>query len=66
VHEINVVVVNPVEKTAFVPLWSRIIRLRHDLDPADAVIGKEIRIQIYCDSTQRNWKQRVLTAALQN
>ena len=63
VHEINVVVVDPAEKTAFVPLWSRIIRLRHDLDPADAIIGKEIRIQIYCDSTQRNWKQRVLTAA---
>jgi len=59
VHEIDVIVMN--EGKAYVPLWGRIIRLKHELRPEENEVGKEIRIQIYCDPTQRNWKQRVLT-----
>jgi hypothetical protein len=59
VHEIDVIVME--EGKAYVPLWGRIIKLRHELQPEENEVGKEIRIQIYCDPTQRNWKQRVLT-----
>lgn len=64
VHEISVIVMT--EGRVYVPLWGRIIRLRHELDkePGTGNEGNEIRIQIYCDPTQRNWKQRVLTAAI--
>ena len=66
VHEIDVIVM--AEGKAYVPLWGRIIRLRHELcsseGPGNEGTGSEIRIQIYCDPTQRNWKQRVLTAAI--
>ena len=65
VHEINVIIMDPVEGKAYVPLWGRIIRLRHELCEGEGESeGKEVRIQIYCDPTQRNWKQRVLTAAI--
>jgi hypothetical protein len=62
VHEISVIVMD--EQKAYVPLWGRIIRLRHELRPEENTVGNEIQIQIYCDPTQRNWKQRVLTAAI--
>ena len=56
VHEIDVIVMT--EGKAYVPLWGRIIRLKHEVTEEH---GRQIRIQIYCDPTQRNWKQRVLT-----
>lgn len=62
VHEISVILMD--EQKVYVPLWGRIIKLRHELHPEENAIGNEIRIQIYCDPTQRNWKQRVLTAAI--
>ena len=58
VHEIDVIVMD--EGKAYVPLWGRIIRLRHEVGDCEE-LGNQIRIQIYCDPTQRNWKQRVLT-----
>jgi hypothetical protein len=58
VHEIDVIVMT--EGKAYVPLWGRIIRLKHELRPEENKDNK-VRIQIYCDPTQRNWKQRVLT-----
>jgi len=62
VHEISVIVMD--EQKVYVPLWGRIIKLRHELRPEENAIGNEVSIQIYCDPTQRNWKQRVLTAAI--
>jgi exoribonuclease R len=45
----------------WVPDWRRILRLRHD--PADTPPpGTAGRIEIFCDPTRRNWRQRVLTA----
>jgi len=62
VHEIDVIVMDPEEGRVYVPLWGRIIRLRHELRPEEYEgPNSKIRIQIYCDPTQRNWKQRVLT-----
>jgi len=60
VHEVAVIVMS--DDKAYVPLWNRVIRIRHFMPPADNIPGKEIRIHVYCDPTQRNWKQRVLTA----
>jgi hypothetical protein len=60
VHEVAVIVM--LDDKAYVPLWNRVIRVRHFMPPADNVPGKQIRIHVYCDPTQRNWKQRVLTA----
>ena len=60
VHEVAVIIM--LDDKAYVPLWNRVIRIRHFMSPADNVPGKEIRIHVYCDPTQRNWKQRVLTA----
>jgi hypothetical protein len=62
VHEIDVIVMT--EGKAYVPLWGRIIRLRHEVRPEENNEGTQLRIQIYCDPTQRNWKQRVLTAEI--
>jgi len=63
VHEIDVIMM--AEGKAYVPLWGRIIRLRHELRPEEKEgLNNKIRIQIYCDPTQRNWKQRILTAAI--
>jgi exoribonuclease R len=63
VHEIDIVWADPAGRRAWIPLWSRLIRVRHD-PPADAATGDTGRIQIFCDPTKRNWKQRVLTAAV--
>jgi exoribonuclease R len=44
----------------WVPDWQRVIRLRHD--PADVPApGTAGRIEVFCDPTRRNWRQRVLT-----
>jgi exoribonuclease R len=62
VHEVTVIIM--LDDKAYVPLWNRVIRIRHFMAPADNVPGKQIRIHVYCDPTQRNWKQRILTAAV--
>ena len=61
VHEVAVIIM--LDDKAYVPLWNRVIRIRHFMAPADNVPGAEIRIHVYCDPTQRNWKQRILTAS---
>lgn len=54
-YEIDVI---PISAThVWVPLWKRIIRLRHDVSDRPP-----LRIAIFCDPTRRNWKQRILTA----
>lgn len=63
VHEVDIVWADPARRRAWVPLWGRLLRVRHD-PPAGAVPGDTGRIQIFCDPTKRNWKQRVLTAAV--
>jgi exoribonuclease R len=62
VHEIDVVWASgPADQKqrVWVPLWKRLIRLRHE---ERHPVGTKGRIQIFCDPTKRNWKQRVLTA----
>lgn len=57
VHEIDVVWLT--ETHVWVPTWRRLLRIRHEeVHPA----GTEVKIEIYCDPTRRNWKNRVLTA----
>lgn len=56
IHTLDVVWLSPGQ--VWVPLWKRLLRLRHE------DVGPTGRIQIFCDPTKRNWKQRVLTAAL--
>jgi len=59
VHEIDVIWFSA--DRVWVPLWRRLIRLRHDeVRP----VGTEGRIRIFCDPTKRNWRERVLTAPL--
>jgi exoribonuclease R len=57
VHEIDVIWTSPTH--AWVPAWSRLLRIRHE---ETQVAGTYGRIQIFCDPTRRNWKRRVLTA----
>jgi hypothetical protein len=57
VHEIEVVWLEA--DRVWVPAWRRVVRLRHE-EPHD--LGYRGRIQIFCDPTRRNWKQRILTA----
>jgi exoribonuclease R len=57
VHEVDVIWFTA--DRVWVPLWRRLIRLRHEESrPA----GTEGRIRIFCDPTKRNWKERILTA----
>jgi len=57
VHEVDVIWFTA--DRVWVPLWRRLIRLRHEeTRPA----GTEGRIRIFCDPTKRNWRERVLTA----
>ena len=58
VHEIDIVWVS--ENRVWVPVWSRLIRLRHEEEPRPS--GTAGRIKIFCDPTRRNWKRRILTA----
>jgi hypothetical protein len=59
VHTIDVVWVDAAR--VWVPAWRRLLRLRHDVPPAAA--GTPDRIDIFCDPTRRNWRQRILTAS---
>jgi exoribonuclease R len=54
VHEIDVVPLST--EQVWVPLWNRLLRLRHE------VTAPPTRIAIYCDPTRPNWRMRVLTA----
>jgi hypothetical protein len=56
IHIIDVVGISATH--VWVPLWRRIIRLRHE----ETETIKKGSIRIFCDPTKRNWKQRVLTA----
>ena len=49
------------DNRVWVPAWRRIIRIRHE---EENPIGHKGRIQIFCNPTRRNWKRRVLTAAV--
>ena len=57
VHTIDVTWISSTE--VWVPLWRRVIRLRHEQAEAPGFKGQ---INIFCDPTKRNWKQRILTA----
>jgi exoribonuclease R len=65
VHEIDVVWASHPQdgetQHVWAPLWKRLIRLRHE-EPRP--VGTKGRIQIFCDPTKRNWKQRILTASI--
>ncbi len=56
-HVVDVTWISSTE--VWVPLWRRVIRLRHEQAEAPGFKGK---INIFCDPTKRNWKQRILTA----
>lgn len=56
VHIIDVVSISSTH--VWVPLWNRILRLRHT--PTEP----PTRIAIFCDPTKRNWRQRILTAPI--
>jgi hypothetical protein len=56
IHEIDVIWLE--DTRVWVPLWRRVIRLRHE-EPRE--LGSRGRIRIFCDPTRRNWKQRILT-----
>ena len=61
VHVIDVVWISPTQ--VWVPAWKRLLRIRHD--PVDVPApGPRAQIEIFCDPTKRNWKQRVLTAPI--
>lgn len=56
--KVHIVDVVPFSAThVWVPLWKRLLRLRHEEPTAGPT-----RIAIFCDLTRRNWKMRVLTA----
>lgn len=57
VHEIEVVWLT--EQQVWVPTWKRVIRLRHE---EQHEIGYRGSIQIFCDPTKRNWRERILTS----
>ena len=57
VHTIDVVWVDP--QRVWVPAWRRLLRLRHEDVREPGAVG---RIDIFCDPTRRNWRQRILTA----
>jgi hypothetical protein len=61
VHRIHVIWISASQ--VWVPAWSRILRLRHDVAEPAPVPGADGEIQIFCDPTKRNWRRRVLTAA---
>ena len=57
IHTIDVVRISATH--VWVPLWRRIIRIRHE----DTETNRKGSIRIFCDPTKRNWKQRVMTAS---
>ena len=56
VHTIDVVWLSA--EKVWISAWKRIIRLRHEEVRPVGYIGP---IQIFCDPTKRNWKDRILT-----
>lgn len=61
VHTIDVIWVGP--DRVWVPAWKRLLRIRHD--PVDVpALGTRTQIEIFCDPTKRNWRQRILTAPI--
>jgi exoribonuclease R len=60
VHYIRVTWISPTH--VWVPTWSRLLRLRHEIPEPAPVPGTEGFIQIFCDLTKRSWRRRVLTA----
>jgi exoribonuclease R len=59
VHTIDIVWVDATR--VWVPAWKRLLRLRHD--PADIPPpGTAGSIEVFCDPSRRNWRQRILTA----
>jgi exoribonuclease R len=59
VHTIDVVWVDATR--VWVPDWSRLLRLRHEV-PLPPNPGTPDKIHIFCDPTKRNWRRRILTA----
>lgn len=60
IHDIAVVWVD--ESRVWVPEWSRLLRIRHEVPQPPPAPGTPDRIRIFCDPTKRNWRRRVLTA----
>jgi exoribonuclease R len=64
IHTLDVIWLSPTsgeeKHQVWVPLWKRVLRIRHDEGPKEP--GSTGRIQIFCDPTKRNWRERVLTA----
>jgi exoribonuclease R len=61
VQHIPILWVSPTQ--VWVLAWKRLLRLRHEVPEPAPLPGTEDTIQIFCDPTRRNWRQRVLTAA---
>ena len=61
VHEVGAVWIS--DTKVWVPEWKRKLQLRHE---EVHEIGYHGLIKIYCDPTRRNWKQRILTAPINN
>lgn len=60
IHEIAVVWVDG--SRVWVPEWSRLLRLRHEIPQPPPAPGTPDQIRIFCDPTKRNWRRRILTA----
>jgi exoribonuclease R len=60
VHTIQVIWVDATR--VWVPAWSRLLRLRHTPVFPIPAPGTRGRIDVFCDPSRRNWKQRILTA----
>jgi hypothetical protein len=60
VHTVDIIWVDATH--VYVQAWRRVIRIRHEC--ITELPGTESRIRIFCDPMRRNWKQRVLTAAV--
>ena len=60
VHTVDVIWLT--NEKVWVPAWKRAIKLRHTetVEHAGGSVGK---IQVFCDPTKRNWRERVLTSA---
>jgi exoribonuclease R len=57
VHTLDVVWTSP--NQVWVAQWKRLLRLRHEQVEEPGFKGQ---IEIFCDPTRRNWKQRILTS----
>ena len=60
IHTVDVIWIT--NEKVWVPAWKRAIKLRHTetVEHAGGSVGK---IQVFCDPTKRNWRERVLTNA---